>query len=583
MLELLEPDLRVTRELDGRIVLAAKQPLGAPARCVGDWLIAAADASPDATFLAERRGGAWAITTYAQARVAVEGLASALLARSGTPARPVMVVCDNSVRGALVSLGAMHAGIPVAPVSSAYALRSTTFGRLEEVARQLAPGFVFVGDRTRFAPALAAIARACGGLPSVLDDAEIDAMANTPGSPAARAAFAAIAPTTIAKILFTSGSTGAPRGVVNTHAMLTANQESLAACWPFLRARPPLVVDWLPWSHTFGSNHNFNLVLRNRGALYLDEGRPVPGAIEATIANLADVQPTLWFNVPRGFDQAVALLEADPARAARVFARLDLVFYAAAALGASTRARLERVAAAAGRHDVFFTSAWGSTETSPLATSAHFATRTTGILGIPVPGVELALVPVDDRLELRVRGPNVTPGTWEPGGTIAPIELDAHGFLPTGDAGALVDPAHPEAGVVFGGRLGENFKLATGTWVSVAQVRLGVVEACAPAIVDIVVAGHDRDALGALVFLAPGASAADLAARLRGYNNAHPGASEQIARALVMPEPLSLDDGETTDKGYTNQRRVLERRAVDVARLFAAAPDDAVLVLGESR
>jgi feruloyl-CoA synthase len=587
MIELLAARVR-SHDTPGGRVLESPVATGEPARCVGDWLVRWARERPSATFLAERdRNGDWTRLPYREALAAVEGIASSLLDRGGGPDRPVMILSDNSIASGLVALGAMHAGVPAAPVSSAYSLQSTSFGRLRAVAEQLRPGFVFADDPARFGPALAALT-AAGALgpdgAEPLDAAE--ALARTPRSPALDHAFAQLGPDTIAKVLFTSGSTGTPKGVVNTHRMLTSNQESIAVCWPFLAEVPPVIVDWLPWSHTFGGNHNFHLVLRNGGALYIDRGRPVPGLIETTIANLADVAPTLWFNVPRGFDQAAQLLEADERAAAAVFARLDMVFYAAAALGPATRARLERIAARAGRPDVFFTSAWGSTETAPLATSAHFVTPTTGNLGIPVPGVQLKLAPVQDRLELRVRGPNITPGYWQPGGSIAPVELDGDGFLATGDAGRLVDDGDAAAGIVFGGRLGENFKLSSGTWVSVSQVRLAVIEACAPLVLEAVIGGHDRDQLCALLFPSPAArqlDAATLADRLRGalarYNAGHPQTSERVARALVLGEPLSLDDGETTDKGYTNQRRVLERRIADLERLFTDPAGDGVLAL----
>jgi feruloyl-CoA synthase len=597
-LSLAPPRVRRTF-LDDDVLLACGHAPHPPARCVGDWLVTWAAVAPERAFLAERRlDGSWRRESYRDALIAVEGIGTALLELGASRAEPVMVLADNGVDHALVALAAMHVGVPVAPVSTAYALASADFGRLREVGRTLRPGVVVVADVHRYAPALDALAaeglapRALVSLAPTGDAHDrgalpIASLAATRPSPALREAFARVGPDTIAKVLFTSGSTGSPRGVVNTQRMLCANQAAIAALWPFLGEAPPVTVDWLPWSHTFGSNHNFNMILRSGGTLYVDGGRPAPGLVEQTVANLRDIAPTLYFNVPRGFDLLLPHLERDEELRLRFFGNLDLLFYAAAALPPGTRARLEKCAEAAGRADLFITSAWGSTETAPMSTSAHFPTATPANIGLPAPGVEIKLASPEQgttRREIRVRGPNVTPGYWLPGGEIEPARLDADGYLPTGDAAKLLDEEHPERGIVFEGRLGENFKLSTGTWVAVGQLRVALIDACAPLVQDCVIAGHDREALGALLFLSPAAQGAAhdqlhfrLLAMLREHNARFPTSSHKIARALVLTRPPSLDAGETTDKGYLNQRRLLERRHADVERLFAAAPDADVI------
>ncbi|MDB4935318.1 MAG: feruloyl-CoA synthase [Labilithrix sp.] len=564
----------------GGFVLRSPVPLGDVPRCVSDVLVRWAREAPDRTFLAERdASGGWRTVTYAQTLAAVRLLAEELLERGLGPSRPLMILSGNAVDQALLTLAGMHVGVPVAPVSPAYSLVSKDFAKLKTLARILQPRAIYAAEGAQFDGAFRALAAAGFDTPRIRVPADVTST-STSTSTRVDEAFEGIGPDTIAKILFTSGSTGAPKGVVNTQRMLCSNQQAIAANWRFLGDRPPIVVDWLPWSHTFGGNHNFFMVLWHGGTLYIDDGKPAPGAFETTLKNLREISPTAYFNVPRGFDLLVSALEQDAELAAAFFRDLDLLFYAAAALSQPTWERLEAISTKTRGSKVTMVSGWGSTETSPLVTQVHFAIDRAGVIGIPVPGCELAFVPTSGasaKLEMRVRGPNVSPGYWRAGGAIEPGPRDEQGFYPMGDAGRLADDAAPEKGVVFDGRTAENFKLTSGTWVHVGELRIGVVGACAPLVQDAVVTGHDRDDVGLLVFpSADGLRHPDLARELRvrlaAFNESRPGNSCRIARAAILEEPPSIDAGEITDKGYINQRAVLDRRAALVDALHSGTP-----------
>jgi feruloyl-CoA synthase len=599
-----EPAVEVERRADGAMILRSPVELGATARCIGDKLAGWASWMPHRVFLAERQGAGWRRVTYGEAHEAARAIGQALLNRGLGPERPVLILSDNSIDHALLALGAIYVGVPAAPISTAYSLVSRDFAKLRSVTGQLTPGLIYAEDGARYAAALDAIKGSGAAIavsrnpPPGTDATSIGVLRATRPRQALTDAFHRVGPDTVAKILFTSGSTGDPKGVINTQRMLCSNQTACAQVWLFLADRPPVVIDWLPWSHTFGGNHNFNLVLFNGGTLWIDDGKPAPGAIERTVANLREVSPTLYFNVPRGYALLLDAMERDADLARGFFAELDLLLYAGAALPQSLWLRLETLALATIGRKPALVSAWGTTETAPAATHVHYVIERAGNIGLPIPGTEVKLVPDGDKLEIRVRGPNVTPGYWRRPDLTA-SSFDEDGFYRPGDAMRLEDPADPSRGLVFDGRIGENFKLLTGTWVTVGALRIAAIAAAAPIVEDAVVTGHDRDKIGLLVFpslagcrslcpelgadaplatlIAAPAVRAALAAGLARYNHGAGGSSQRVARALLMAEPPSIDKGEITDKGYLNQRAVLSRRAVLVARLYAEPPADDVI------
>ncbi|HZT46736.1 MAG TPA: feruloyl-CoA synthase [Hyphomicrobiaceae bacterium] len=596
------------RRPDGAIVLRSARDLGRVPRSLGALLEHWAIAEPERVFLAERTAdGSWRHLTYEAASRATNAVAQALIDRRLNLARPLMILAENGIDHALMMLGAMHVGVPVVPVSTAYARLSQDYGKLKYIFKLVEPGLVYVDEAERYAKALQAIGAgrvevvASRGMLPGRRTTSFASFIDLRPTRAVDAAFARVGPETVAKILFTSGSTGQPKGVINTQGMMCANQESMAGAWTFLRRRPPVIVDWLPWNHTFGGNHNFNMMLRHGGSLYIDEGKPVPALIGRTVANLREVSPTLYFNVPRGYAMLADHLEQDEGLRKSFFARLDLLFYAGAALPQSQWDRLERLGIETLGRKVPFISSWGLTETAPAVTMVHFAIDRPGNIGVPGPGMAVKLTPVGDKLEIRVKGPNVTPGYFK-APDLSVKAFDDEGWLKTGDAVRLADPANPAAGLLFDGRTAENFKLSSGTWVNVGMLRTAVIAAGAPVIEDAVVTGHDRDEIGLLIFpslagmrslcpdlgpeaglealIAHAAVRRALAEGLARHNRAAQGSSMRVARCLLMTEPPSIDANEITDKGYVNQRAVLTKRAALVERLHATPVPADVIEIG---
>jgi feruloyl-CoA synthase len=593
-------DLTVTieRRDGGTIYLKPKTSLGDyPARLT-DRLHHWARMAPERIFMAQRDGNGWRQLTYGQLLASSRRIASALLARGLSAERPLLILSGNSIDHARIAFGALYAGIPFCPVSSAYSLVSKDYGKLAFVMKLLTPGLVFVDDADKFAAALGACVPsdveivASRGSVTGFDITRFTDLLTTSEHPRLDATHDAIGHDTIAKFLLTSGSTGNPKAVINTQRMLCANQVMIRETFAFLKDEPPVIVDWLPWNHTFGGNHNIGLTLYNGGSIYLDDGKPVPGGIEETVRNLREISPTVYFNVPKGYESLLPYLRDDSELRGRFFHRLHAMFFSGAALSPHIWNSLDELSVREKGYRVPMLTGLGATETAPFFMSARPDTSRSGHIGLPVLGSEAKLVPSNGKLEIRARGPHVTSGYWrQPELTAA--AFDEEGFYKLGDA---IKPAVPDdltAGFDFDGRIAEDFKLASGTWVSVGPLRAGFVAACAPLVRDVVIAGLNRDEICAIVVLDldgcrlinPTLAVDDIAAaasdakvreafreRFVRFLAASTGSSNRISRAILLDTPLSIDRGEVTDKGSINQRAVLEHRGRLIDELYSAAP-----------
>ncbi len=588
-------DVAMERRGDGTIVLTSRVPLPEAERSITAALRRCAAEHPDRPLAAQRDAeDRWVTLTYGEAMEKSEALAARFVDLGLGPDKPVMILSGNSLEHLLVSLGAYAARAPAMPISVAYSLMSADHARIRAIADETRPGLVFAADAGPFAGALDALG---GGIPHTVvargdRDGALrldDLVATTPGG------LGEPDPDTVAKLLFTSGSTGVPKGVINTHRMLCSDQAAMLAVWPFLAAETPILVDWLPWSHTFGGNHNLNMALFNGGTIYIDDGRPVPPLFQRTLEALNDIPPTLYFNVPAGYALLAPALENDPALAERFFSRLRLMFFAAAALPEALAARLRDLASRHADHEVPLTSSWGTTETAPAATTAHFRDPANGCIGVPCPGVTIKLAPVQDKLEIRVSGPIVTPGYFRDPALTA-TRFDEEGFYRSGDAVKMVDERDPGQGMLFDGRIAENFKLLTGTWVAAGTLRTHVLSG-ARVLSDAVICGHDTPYVAVMAWVNQAEArklwggSEDVAlddprllehlARALATLNDGAGSASRVQRLLLLSDPPSLDAGEITDKGYLNQRACLERRASDIARLYAEAPGAGIIMPAE--
>lgn len=587
------PLLSETRP-DGTILIRQAAQLPNWPRCMTERFLHWAKVDPDRLWMAERGAdGAWVRMTYGQGAQAIRAIGAALLQRGLSVERPLLILSGNSLSHALMALGAQHVGIPSAALSPAYALSGEDRGKLAQVVEQLTPGMVFADHAARYLPAIDAVLATDVVLVSRTGRSEtrlsldFDSLLATAPTPQADAAHAAVGPDTVAKFLFTSGTTGSPKAVIQTQGMLCSNQAMVAAAYDFLSQEPPVLVDWAPWNHTASGNKVFNMAIFHGGTYYIDDGRPTPADIGKTIRTLREVAPSWYFNVPVGYQFLLDAMETDEQLADTFFSRLRMLMYAGAAMSQPVWDRLAAVAARKVAGGVPIVSGLGATETGPFALYYSDKKDRPGNIGVPALGVTLKLVPQEGKLEARLKSPSITPGYWR-NPALTASAFDEEGFYKLGDALRYAVPGEPSAGFIFDGRLAENFKLATGTWVAVGALRAALVNAMGGLISDAVIAGEEKEDLRALVVpnwnalrelaggaedvLAHPAVVAALAERLSAHARTATGSATRVVAALVLEDPLSFDRGEVTDKGSVNQRAVLRERADLAASLWSGGP-----------
>jgi feruloyl-CoA synthase len=604
----MERDIDVERRPDGVIVMKSLIPLMAYETHLPASLAKWAKERPDHTWLAQRAGDdrQWRRLSYGEAKRTADALTQALLDMKLAADGPVAILSGNSIEHALMTMAAMQARHPAAPVSPAYSLMSQDHAKLKYLFDLVKPVAVMVQDGPTFQKALDALDLTgikiihVARLPAGIASTAYADMVATKVTPAVDASLADIKPDTVGKLLFTSGSTGMPKAVINTQRMMTANAAMMMQTRPRdPNAQPPVYLDWMPWNHTMGGNALFNPLLIDGGTLYIDDGRPMPGMIDETLRNLREISPTYYANVPAGYAAIASAMEKDDALARSFFKNLSLMAYGGARLPDDLYDRMQALAVRATGERIVFYTGWGCTETSPTSTGTYWDTERVGLIGLPFPGVELKMVPVDSKYELRLRGVNVMPGYYRQP-ELTKAAFDEEGFYKIGDAGIFVDDNDPVQGLIFSGRVVEDFKLTTGTFVHVGSLRTDVIAAATPVMQDALITGQDRPYIGVLAWPnlpacriligEPEADFADVVKHpavlaclkkgLQTHNASCEGASSRrIARAMFMVEPPSIDGNELTDKGYINQRAGLERRAALVAQLYADHPGEDVIIL----